>query len=261
MNIIQAKLWVAYYNSFCKCFVIKVLSYIYIYIADQGINLVKIFIQVKICCKVTLINIVLLLMCPSGFYGNLKYAEDYNWHTGLLLKLFYRAGIALATGLTHNLDKTTRLVQVSPAFAGQILFLLTKTDSPFTSYAKSQHSNWQDLNVQRWKLTIVQNLLLSPPVTSQSAPLKKINCISLYIIQRTNWLAKPARLPGQTHFWVLGLQLRFTGKWASCLPRTQALAGLSPAAQFLSSTTSVTDEFPRSDSSLLSQNQSCSQKA
>lgn len=72
----QAKLQLAYYNSFCKCFVIKVLSYIYI--ADQTINLVKIFIQVKICHKVALINIILLLMFPSAFHGNLKYAEDYN---------------------------------------------------------------------------------------------------------------------------------------------------------------------------------------
>lgn len=74
MNI-QAKLYMAY-NSFYKCFVMKVLSYIYI--ADQSINLVKIIIRVKICCKVALINIIILLMCPSGFYGNLKYAEDYN---------------------------------------------------------------------------------------------------------------------------------------------------------------------------------------
>lgn len=44
--------------------------------------------------------------------------------TGLLLKLFHRAGVALATGLTYNLDKTTRLIQISPVFAGQILFLL-----------------------------------------------------------------------------------------------------------------------------------------
>lgn len=48
-------------------------------------------------------------MYPSGFYGNLKYAEDYNWLIGLLLKLFHGAGIALATGLTRSLAKTTQI--------------------------------------------------------------------------------------------------------------------------------------------------------
>lgn len=56
--------------------------------------------------------------------------------TGLLLKLFHRAGVALATGLTYNLDKTTRLVQVSPVFAGQILFLLIYPQQPCKLPAK-----------------------------------------------------------------------------------------------------------------------------
>lgn len=91
--------------------------------------LVKIFIQVKICCKVTSINKILFLMWlinPCGFYGNLKYAEDYNWHRHLI-KAVSQGRHCTGNGLTHNLDRTTRLAQVSPAFAGQIFFLLTQT--------------------------------------------------------------------------------------------------------------------------------------
>lgn len=56
-------------------------------------------------------------MCPCGFYGNLKYAEDYNWHRHLI-KAVSQGRHCTANGLTHNLDRTTRLAQVSPAFAG-----------------------------------------------------------------------------------------------------------------------------------------------